>query len=140
VRLTGRRCTALLGASALLLATAGCGSDDFENNPRPPAPDELTAKVDDESVLMSPAEVGAGLVVITVSNQSRDPINLTLVGPAPEDNAASGEIAPGGVGSLKATLVEGEYEVNAGETSKVKPAQLEVGPERETSQNDLLLP
>jgi hypothetical protein len=130
----------LAGAIFLLLGAAGCGADDFENNPRPPAPLELTAKVDDKGVLMSPSEVGAGLAVITVSNQSRDPINLTLVGPAPEDNTESGEIAPGGVGNIKAELVEGEYEVNAGETSGVKPAQLKVGPERESSQNELLLP
>jgi hypothetical protein len=96
--------------------------------------------VRDKGVLMSPAKVGAGLAVITVSNQSRDPINLSLVGPSPDDEAESGEIAPGGVGSLKTELVEGEYEVNAGETSDVKPAQLAVGPERETSQNELLLP
>jgi hypothetical protein len=140
VRVEGRRGAVLVGVFSLLLGVAGCGADDFENDPRPPAPVELTAKVDDESVLMSPAKVGAGLAVITVSNQSRDPINLTLVGPAPNDNSESGEIAPGGVGNLKAELVEGEYEVNAGETSAVKAAQLEVGPERESSQNDLLLP
>ena len=37
-------------------------------------------------------------------------------------------------------MVEGDYEVNAGETSDAKPAQLAVGPERETSQDELLLP
>ena len=140
MRVSGRRRAALVGSFCLLLGASGCGADDFENNPRPPAPVELTAKVDDKSVLLSPAEVGAGLAVITVSNQSRDPINLNLVGPAPDDNAESGEIAPGGVGNLKAELSEGEYEVNAGETSDVKPAQLAVGAERESSQNELLLP
>jgi hypothetical protein len=140
VRLKGRRGAVLAGAFSLLVAVSGCGADDFENNPRPPAPVELTAKVDDKSVLMSPSAVGAGLAVITVSNQSRDPINLTIVGPAPEDEAESGEIAPGGVGNLKAELVEGEYEVSAGDSSRVKSAELAVGPERESSQNELLLP
>jgi len=140
LRLRRRHGAALVAAFSLLLIVSGCGADDFENNPRPPAPVELTAKVDDESVLLSPAKVGAGLVVITVSNQSRDSINLTLVGPTPDDGAEGAEIAPGGVGSLKAELVEGEYEINAGETSNVDEAQLTVGPERETSQNELLLP
>src|SRR5688572_27434658 len=97
VRESSRRRAVLVGAFSLLLFASGCGADDFENNPRPPAPVELTAKVDDKSVLMSPAEVGAGLAVITVSNQSRDPINLNLVGPSPDDSSESGEIAPGGV-------------------------------------------
>ena len=140
MRIAGRRGITLALGLVLIAGVTGCGSDDFENNPRAAAPVELTAKVDDRSVLLSPKEVGAGIVVITVSNQSQDPVNLSLVGPTPDDNAESGEIAPGGVGNVKAELVEGEYEVNAGESSNVRPAQLEVGPERETSQNDLLLP
>ena len=37
-------------------------------------------------------------------------------------------------------MVEGDYEVNAGERSDAKPAQITVGPERESSKNELLLP
>jgi hypothetical protein len=128
-------------AATFALVLAACGEDDFANEPRPPAPISVTAKVDSKRVVVSPKSFGAGLVDFTVSNQSDDPVRLTLVGPAPDANATSAEIPPdGGVGDLKAELVEGDYEVSAGDRSSARPASLTVGPERESSQNDLLLP
>jgi hypothetical protein len=138
---TGRRVgaggiiTALVG-----LGMAGCGEDDFENQPRPAAPIVVTAKVGSDEVLVSPDKFGAGLVNITVSNQSDDPVRLTLVGPQPEDNIQGDDIPPLGVGNLKASLSEGAYEVNAGERSDAEPAQLRVGPPRKSSSDELLLP
>lgn len=122
---------------AALLAVGGCGSDDFENEPRPPSPKELTAAIDQDSVSVSPGELGAGLVVVTVSNQSAETTNLVLEGPT---SHSSGDIPPGGTGSIKASLEEGDYEASAGTEVGVKPAELTIGPERETSQNELLLP
>ncbi len=142
-RSTGQRtrevvCVVALAGAVVL---AGCGGDDdFANEPRPAAPIVVTAKVDDEEVVVSPREFGAGLVNITVTNQSDDPVNLTLVGPAPEDNEESGEIPPAGVGNLKADVVEGQYEVNGGERSDAKPATVAVGPPRPSSSDELLLP
>nr|MDQ3571852.1 hypothetical protein [Actinomycetota bacterium] len=134
---------ARVGVAALAgsLGVAGCGGEeDFANDPRPAAPIVVTAKVDPKQVVLSPDEFGAGLVNITVSNQSEDPVRLTLVGPGPEDNAESGEIPPNGVGNVKAALDEGDYEVNGGERSDAKPAQLTVGPPRSSSSDELLLP
>jgi hypothetical protein len=122
------------------LGVAGCGEDDFENEPRPAAPIVVTAKVGSDQVLVSPDKFGAGLVNITVSNQSDDPVQLTLVGPEPEDNVQGDDIPPQGVGNLKASLSEGDYEINAGERSDAQPAQLRVGPPRESSSDELLLP
>jgi hypothetical protein len=131
--------TLCCGAAALLVAGCG-GDDDFANEPRPPAPILVTAKVDDEKVVVSPGDFGAGLVTFAISNQSDDPVTLTLVGPAPEDNQASSEIPPTGVDEFKAEMVEGDYEINGGERSDAKPAQIAFGPERESSSGDLLLP
>lgn len=117
---------------------AACGEDDFKNDARPPSPVELTAAIDERSVSLSPSEVGAGLVTITVSNQTDEPTRLTLEGP--EEPVTSSEIPPGGTGSIKTALVEGEYEAAAGAEIGIKPDKLEVGPERPTSQNDLLQP
>lgn len=143
-RSTRRRARVALGAFALVaapLALAGCGSDDdFANEPRPAAPIVVTAKVDSKKVVVSPGEFGAGLVNFLVSNQSEDPVSLTLVGPAPEDNTVSSEIPPGTNGTLKATVVEGDYEVNGGERSDAKPAQITIGPARASSKDNLLLP
>jgi hypothetical protein len=133
-----RRLVAALGAVAFaVVALAACGEDDFENEPRPPAPVERSVRISDREVVVSPDQVGAGIVNFTISNQSDDPATFTLVGPT---DATSSEIPPGGVGSLKAALEEGSYEAGAGDSSKAREGTLEVGPERPTSQNELLLP
>lgn len=129
-----------LAALMLLGLLAGCGSNDFGNDPRPPVPVEVSASVTANQVIVSPHKVGGGLATFTVSNQSETPVRFTLVGPAPQDNLATNEIPPGGVGNLKAELQQGDYEASAGDQSQAKPATLTVGPQRKSSQNDLLLP
>ena len=76
-------------------------------------------------------------MVVTISNQTDEPTRLTLDGPTSE---TSNEIPPGGTGSIKTALVEGEYEAGSGTETGIKPATLEVGTERPTSQNELLQP
>ena len=117
-------------------ALAACGSDDFKNDPRPPAPVELSARIADQVVNLSPTKVGAGLATITISNQSQNPGALVLEGPTDEQ---SGPIPAGGTGAIKVNLEEGDYTVSAKDSS-AHGAKLTVGPERKTSQNDLLLP
>lgn len=129
----------LLGTAAL--AVAGCGGeDDFANEPRPAVAIAASAEIDSNRVVVSPREFGAGLVNFTISNQSDDPVSLTLVGPSPEDNYESGEILPNGVGNLEATLNEGAYEVSGGDRSGASPTEIAVGPPRESSSDQLLLP
>ena len=130
-----RRLIAVLAALAVAATLAACGEDDFENNPRPPAPISVTARIGDSGVTVGPSSVGAGLANIVISNQTADPARLVLEGPTDE---SSDEIIAGGTGSVKMTLEEGEYQVTNGEGTGV--AQLTVGPERESSQNELLLP
>jgi hypothetical protein len=116
---------------------AGCGADDHPNEPRPPAPIEVTAKVDAEKVDVQPSKFGAGLVVMTISNQSPDPVEIGVEGPT---GGTGPTIAPGQPGNFKFNFEEGEYVVSAGTDSAARDAVLEVGPERASSQNDLLLP
>lgn len=123
---------------AALVSAAGlgaCGDEDFENNPRPPSPIELSARIGDDSVTVSPSEVGAGLATITISNQTRDAAGLVLEGPTDE---ASDEILAGGTGSMKIALEEGDYDVT--DDDGARGTELIVGPERESSQNELGLP
>jgi hypothetical protein len=125
---------AALCSSVLL---AACGEDDFKNEPRPPSPIELSALINDRQVVVSPSDVGAGLVSITISNQSRDPATLTLSGP---NDIASSQILPGNTADVKGELKQGDYEVSAGDDSTARGDTLTVGAERPSSQNDLLLP
>jgi hypothetical protein len=125
----------MLAAGPLLLGA--CGEDDHPNDPRPAAPVELTAAIDERSVIVSPKTLGAGLVTLTISNQTDEPARLLLEGPTSE---SSSEIPPGGTGAIKAALVEGDYEATAGAELDIKPARIAVGPDRPTSQNELLQP
>jgi hypothetical protein len=128
----------LLALTAVsVLIVAGCGRDDFENDPRPPVPDEITVKIGDDGVLVSPAAFGAGLVNFTIANLSDDDAALAIEGPT---TATSDQIPPGGNAILKTQMESGSYQFTAEGPPKVEPFQLQVGPERASGQNDLLLP
>jgi hypothetical protein len=126
------------GLAAIGVVAVGCGTEDHPNEPRPPKPIEITARVDEEAVDVSPSEFGAGLTVFTISNQSDSVVELTVDGTVA---ATSAPIQPNGVSDdFKVDMREGEYEVTAGAESRAKPTQLVIGPERPSAQNELLLP
>jgi hypothetical protein len=126
------------GLAAFALAAAGCGAEDHPNEPRPPAPLEVSAKVGDDKVVVSPSRFGAGLAVFTISNQTDDMVQIALEGPT---EAVSEPIDAGGVtDSFKVPMEEGLYEVSAGAEANSKPAEVTIGPKRKSSQNELLLP
>jgi hypothetical protein len=126
------------GLAALAFAAAGCGAEDHPNEPRPPVALEVSAKVGDDKVVVSPSRFGAGLAVFTISNQTDDIVQLALEGPT---EAVSEPIDAGGVtDSFKVPMEEGLYEVSAGTEASSRPAELTIGPKRKSSQNELLLP
>jgi hypothetical protein len=121
-----------------VLAVAGCGGEDKANEPRPPTPEEVSARVGEDKVVISPREFGAGLAVFTISNQTDDIVQLTLEGPT---EAVSEPIEAGGVSdAFKVSVSEGDYLVSAGDESSARSTELVVGPERPSSSNELLLP
>lgn len=128
----------LVGVCALALTAVGCGSEDHPNEPRPPAPIELSALIEDRKVTLDPHNFGAGLANITISNQSDDVARLTIEGERAE--TASAPLQPNSVTTIKFEFAEGEYEVSAGSQSSAEPQQVNVGPERPSAQNELLLP
>ena len=134
-------CMALLltGATG---AIAGCGGDDFENDPRPPTAVTLTGVIQDQGVTVSPSEEGAGPIVITISNQTDEPHTLTLEGERIEETV--GPVQPQDTASIQATLQQGTYEVRAGSpravARQIPPAELTIGPNRDSSSDELLLP
>ena len=105
---------------ALGLATvAGCGgsSEPRKNVPRPAPPITLTAAVQDDVVRVSPAAVGAGQVVLVVSNQSGKAQKVTfetdeLGGTRGGTTASSPVIPAGSTGRLKIVVREGNYSVH----------------------------
>jgi hypothetical protein len=130
----------------LAIATAfvtGCGEEDFENDPRPPVTLELSGVIQDDQVTISPSRnLGAGPFEITISNQTDAAHTVTLEGESLRYRA--GSVQPDDTIAITRTLAPGSYEVRAGSVRAVRreiePAVLDVGAERRSSSNDLLLP
>jgi len=133
-----RRGRALLVAIALVtaLAVAGCGQSDFKNDPRPPIPAVASVKVAKDGVVVSPKEIGAGLVSFTIANLTTDPATFSISGPV---DAESDEIPGAGTGTVKVDLKTGSYEARVSGVD-ARPFSFTAGPERPSGQNDLLLP
>lgn len=121
---------------------AACGDEDFKNEPRPPVPVELSGVISAEKVTVAPTKLGAGPVVITVSNQTDARHTITLEGESLR--AQVGPIGPLDTATIKRTLEPGDYEVRAGSTKavprEIAPALLTIGAERPDSNDHLLLP
>ena len=136
-----------LSAMALIVAGVGCGSsgDGYDNASRPPASISISIAVTGERINVAPARVGAGPVVLLISNQSGRSRDVTLTAPdgsdgsCVDDDASSGPINPQGVARIQLPLVEGTCEVGIADGT-LAPARLTVGPERESAQQNLLEP
>ncbi|HEY6653326.1 MAG TPA: hypothetical protein VI028_04300 [Solirubrobacterales bacterium] len=128
----------LIFAAALVtaLVVAGCGRDDFKNDPRPPIPVEVSVKIAKDGVAVSPKEFGAGIVNFTIANLTTEPGTLAIQGPV---NADSSEIPPTGTGTIKVAMKTGSYEASVSGIA-ARPFSFTVGPERPSGQNVLLLP
>ena len=129
----------------LVASVAGCGGDDERvNEPRPPAPINVTAAIDDEKVLITPKRFGAGPVVVVVSNQSSRPQEVTfetneLAGGTGGLQVKSRTINPSSTGTVQVTPRPGTYRIRVG-SAAIKPAEVKVGPDRKSAQDELLQP
>jgi hypothetical protein len=130
----------VLAVAAALMA--GCGEDDFENEARAPVRLALTGVIQADKVTVSPAKIGAGPVEITISNQTDSERMITLEGESIRER--QGPVLPGDTATIQKTLEPGSYEVRAGSEKAVRkeiqPAVLEIGKQRKSSNNELLLP
>jgi hypothetical protein len=135
------RAVSILFAGTMLVAGCGGGSH-FKNETRPPVPVQLTGVVTDRSVQISPSRVGAGPVIITVSNQTTGAHTLTLEGNDSTDTV--GPVNPMGTGKLQQTLKPGTYTLKAGSqqasATEIMPGKVTVTRQRPNSSGDLLLP
>lgn len=130
---------------AAALTLAACGEDDFENEPRPPTPKQLTGVITDEKVTISPDKLGGGPVVITVSNQTEQPHTITLESTdGGTIREQSSPINPLDTATIQRTLEPGEYTVKAGSEQaverEIQPATLTIGRDRKSGSDELLLP
>jgi hypothetical protein len=125
--------------TATLLALAGCGSSHRGDADRPPPAINVTAAIHPRHVALSPARVGGGPLILFVANLSRGPRRLTLEtgGRRAGIRRTTNLIAPHGTAQLSVEVTRGVYVVSV---PHALSARLRVGPERPSSQNDLLQP
>ena len=135
MRRRGRALVALAAGLAALTIGA-CGGDDNENEPRPPTPAEISIQIADDGLTVSPSEFGAGIANITIVNFSAVANAVEIDGPTAGE---SPELAPGTSNVLKMETEPGDYEAALLEGDS-KPFRFVVGPERESANNELLLP
>jgi hypothetical protein len=139
---TKRGAAAVLTSAVLILPFAACGEEDFENRPRPPTPLELSGVIQDTKVTVSPDSVGAGPVLITISNQTQEAHTVTLEGERVRERV--GPVNPLDTVTIQKTLDPGSYEVTAGSaravTREIRPATLTIGKQRKNSSDEVGLP
>jgi hypothetical protein len=136
-----------LGAMALAVpVAAGCGdSNTHANEDRPPSPIVVTASISKNKVSVSPASFGAGPIRLIVTNQTDRSQQITLESagePGSRETGIrqeTGPINPRDTASLAATVRQGAYRVHV-KGNDISAAKLDVGEERESSQQDLMLP
>jgi hypothetical protein len=137
-----RRPLALLALAAAPAAalTAGCGSSGpkYTNHLRPPSPAMITARIGEDQIEVSPAKVGAGPLVVVISNQS-DRTQRVVFQPAGRAGGrkATTEVGAQSTGQLSANPRTGRYELSVRGGS---PASVRIGPRRKSAQDQLLRP
>jgi hypothetical protein len=115
----------LAGACAAL-GLAGCGSagSDAASRPTPPTPIVVSALVGPAGVTVSPQRFGAGPILLTVSNQGRRPVALTLARRGRGGALArTAPINPQGVTQLKVDIGRGTYALTATAAGRRTDAQ-----------------
>lgn len=128
-----------------LLSVAGCGGgDDYVNDPRPPAPINVTAAITDSRVSVSPQRFGAGPIVLIISNQSSTAQKVIfqtdeLGGSQPGRKFDTTPINPRGTATLKVDVREGDWKLST-DDGAIRAAAVSVGRERKSAQGDLLQP
>jgi hypothetical protein len=141
----------LVAAASASFVLAGCGSDtSYDNKLRPPSPVNVTAAISGNSVVLSPSSLGAGPVVILVSNQSDASqvatleVNQLQSNPGAKKTAglrqSTGPINPQDTAQIKVVVQPDTTYTLKTDDNGIAPAQLRVGNERPSAQNDVLTP
>lgn len=137
-----RRIASLAAATAASLAV-GCGEEEsYSNEPRPPSPIILTAAISKNEVSVSPRAFGAGPVSLVITNltSAAQEITFETAGGAAGFTQQTGPINPGDTATLKAQIDKpGKVTVKV-QGDGIQPAELDVGPQRASAQDELLQP
>jgi hypothetical protein len=146
----------VLGMIVVGVLLGGCGAKEHANDPRPASPTQITVSISQRKVSLAPSTVGVEsvkrqaqaqqqgvnndqplLVALTIANLTNFDSHLEIAGPK---DSTSPLVVANGTASYKAFLPTGDYLVSAADIPGAIAARLSVGPDRTSSDNDLLLP
>jgi|GEM_PF-1753256 len=134
----------LRAASLILCLTvavlgSGCGTKSArrDSTPRPALPIVVSALVTKNQIRVAPAEFGAGAIEVLVANRSGKPRRIVLNGNGTVALSTT-PISDGESSKAQTILKPGTYTLNAG--AGIPAAKLRVGPERPSSQGELITP
>jgi hypothetical protein len=127
------------------LTVAACGEDDFENEPRPPVPVAITGVVTEQQVEVSPNRLGAGPIVLTISNQTPRSHRIALTGRGEDGTTideTTGPVNPQDTATIQQSLPPGAYRVaaNSDGGTDITPGRIVVDEPRPASDDALQLP
>lgn len=125
-------------SAALLISLAGCAGSKRENKLRPPAALIISVSISDDRVSSSPSTIGAGPATFKVINLSSMTQRLTVS--KGDSERSTGDLDPKDTATIKVELDPGDYELATNDSLAVSPDSLRVTKQRQSSQNDLLLP
>src|SRR5947209_1503354 len=139
--------------TAATLSACGGGTH-FANQPRPPAPVNLTVYINDQKVSVSPGSVGAGPVVFVITNQASNAESVSVTSSAGSSShpvADTGPISPQATAQLSVDLKDpGDYTVGIAPNSSteaaaatptgIRAALIHVGQPRPSSNNEVAQP
>jgi hypothetical protein len=116
--------------SAALIGVSGCGSPGFVRQQSPAITVQLTGVISQDSVSVSPSSVGAGPLVLTMANQSKQTETLTVTGE--KTHLESRPALPNETTTIADTIAPGSYQVSArtADGTTKRPATLIIGPRR----------
>jgi hypothetical protein len=134
------------------VSLCACGGSHFANQPRPPAPAQLSVAISGSRVSVSPDTIRAGPVTFTITNltSSAESLSVAAAGSGSQPLVSTSPINPQGTTVVSADLsTQGDYVVSAsgsgaeasvaGPTS-LTPARVHVGAPPPGSDNTLLNP
>jgi hypothetical protein len=127
----------LLAAALMALAAAGCaGNESYQNIPKAPAVLTVSVIVAEDEIQMSPRQWGAGPVRFITVNQTG---TRQIVSFDSERIERDVPVGAGQSANFKLTTEPGSFTISA---SNVAASELsfEVGPMRESAQNDMTQP
>lgn len=115
------------------VSLAGCVEEEYANKPRPPAVKTLSVFVGEDQIAYSPKQFGAGPTRFIITNQTGVSQKITVSTDRLERDVS---IQPQQTAEFKMTIEPGYLSIDA-DKSAADGAELEIGPERPSAQNDL---